>query len=396
MRLGSRAAFTPVLLACYAVTGVIHVGSIALSTLLPFQMIALGGSRTQVGLLFSVTTVVSMALRPAIGGWVDQLGPRRVMVPGVVALGVTSLLLQLAVTPETLVVLMIGLGLANGLISTPVSVLTATSSAPEHRGEALGTYYLASSVAIAVAPPLAFGLRALGGMPLAFSVVTVLAGVLAWLVTRLPAGPPSGVPAARPRVRLVSPRALPISGALALATLGHSSVYAFLPLYAISRGRGAALAWFFSVYPLWMIGCRALLRGLADRVSRVHVALGAMALLGVAFVLLALPPTPATFVLAAVTLGTGGAVLYPTLAALVIDRADESERGLALGTLSGSWDLGVVVGSVLVGFVTDRISYAAGFTVGALGAALGVLALALIESRRAATLAVTQPLTGRP
>jgi len=48
---------------------------------------------------------------------------------------------------------MMGLGLANGLISTPVSVLTATSTAPEHRGETLGTYYLASSIGIAVAPP---------------------------------------------------------------------------------------------------------------------------------------------------------------------------------------------------------------------------------------------------
>jgi MFS family permease len=334
--LGSRAAFTPILLTCYAITVAIHIGSIALSTLLPFQMVALGGSRTQVGLLFSVTTVVSMVLRPTVGGWVDQLGARWVMIPGIVALALTSLMLQLAATPEALIALMIGLGLANGLISTPASVLTATSSAPEHRGEALGTYYLASSVAIAVAPPLAFGLHALGGMPLAFAVVTVSAVVIAWLATRLPGGPPARGLTGSPRLRLVSSRALPVSGALVLATLGHSSVYAFLPLYAVSRGRGAALAWFFGIYPLWMIGCRALMRGVADRLNRVHVAVAAMALHGAAYLVLALPPTPVTLVLAAVTLGTGTAVLYPTLAALVVDRADEAERGLALGTLSGS------------------------------------------------------------
>lgn len=385
--LGSRAVFTPALVACYAITVALHVASIGLSTLLPFQMVALGGTGTQVGLLFSVMTVVSMVLRPTIGSWVDQLGARWVMVPGIAALTVTCLALQVVSAPEGLIALMIGLGLANALISTPASVLTATSTGPEHRGEALGTYYLASSVGVALAPPIAFGLQAVGGLPLAFAAMTAIASVIAWLVTRLP-----GAPSARPlggssRFRLVSVGALPVSGALVLATLGHSSVYAFLPLYAVSRGRGAALAWFFSVYPLWMIACRVLMRGIADRVSRGRVAMMAMALQAVAYLILALPPSPATLVLAAIALGTGGAVLYPTLAALVVDRADEADRGLALGTLSGSWDLGVVIGSVLIGAAADRVSYGAGFIVGALGAAVGTLALALGESRRTVAMA---------
>jgi MFS family permease len=154
------------------------VGSIALSTPHPFQMVALGGSGTQVGLLFSVTTLVSMVFRPTIGGWVDRVGAR----------ALTSLGLQLAATSATLIALMIGLGLANGLISTPASVLTAVSTAPAHRGEALGTYYPASSVGIAVAAPFAFAMQAAGGPALAFAAVTVVALVIAWLVARVPAG----------------------------------------------------------------------------------------------------------------------------------------------------------------------------------------------------------------
>jgi MFS family permease len=391
MFLGSRAAFTPILLTCYAITLAVHVGSIALSTLLPFRVVEVGGTGTQVGLLFSVMTVVSMVLRPTIGGWVDRLGARRVLIPGVAALALTSLALQLAATPRTLIVLMVGLGLANALISTPVSVSAATSTATAHRGEALGTYYLASSIGIALAPPFAFGLHALGGMPLVFWAVTVVAAVIAWLVTRVPAGPSPAAKRVTTRFRLVSAGALPVSGALVLATLGHSSFYAFLPLYAVSRGRGASLAWFFSVYPVCMIACRVLWRGLADRVNRVHVAAAAMALQAVAYLILALPPAPATLVLAAVVLATASAVLYPTLAALVVDRAGDSERGLALGTLSASWDLGVVIGSALTGVVVDRVSYGAGFVLAAVGAALGTLALAFIEIRRAAVSVSARP-----
>ena len=384
MLLGSRAAFAPILLTCYAITLALHVGSIALSTLLPFRMVEVGGSSTQVGLMFSVMTMVSMVLRPTVGAWVDRLGARRVLVPGVAALAFTSLALQLSATPPTLIALMVGLGLANALVSTPVSVLAAISTASAHRGEALGTYYLASSIGIALAPPFAVGLQALGGMPLAFGAVTAVAALIAWLVTRLPGSGSQRAGRVTAPLRLVSAAALPISGALMLATLGHSSFYAFLPLYAVSRGRGAALAWFFGVYPVWMIACRVLWRGLADRVNRMHVALAAMVLQAAAYAILALPPAPLTLAVAAVILATGTAVLYPTLAAQVIDRADATERGLALGTLSASWDLGVVIGSAVTGMVVDRVSYGAGFLVAASGATLGALAMALIEIRRVA------------
>ena len=380
---GSAATFTPTLLVCYGISFVANFGSISLSTVLPFHMIDLGGSRTQVGLMFSISTIISMVLRPTVGGWVDHFGARRVMAPGVIALAVTSVAFHFATAPVALIVLMMGIGLSNGLVSTPGSVVAATASDPVHRGEALGTYYLASSVAIALAPPLAFGLRATGGMALEFTTLSVVALALALLVARIPASPRATLPGAvLLRPRFVSVRALPLSGALVLATLGHSSVYAFLPLYAVSRGRGATLVWFFALYPLWMIGCRAALRGISDRVGHTRAAMIAMAVQTIGYVAISLVPTPLSLAVGAIALATGGAILYPTLVALVVDRADPSERGLAIGTLSGAWDLGVVIGSALVGVVADGISYGAGFLCGAAGTALGVVALALIEMRR--------------
>ena len=171
-------------------------------------------------------------------------------------------------------------------------------------------------------------------------------------------------------------------GEEALTTIGHSSSYAFLRLYAVSRGHGAAVVWFFAVYSIWLIVWRALLGGLSDRIGRARVALPAMVLTALAYFTLALPPTPASLMIAALLLGGGSAVLYPTLAALVVDRAPEGERGLALGTLSGAWDLGVVVGSALIGFVADRASFGSGFAMAGVAAMLGTLAFFLTERYR--------------
>jgi MFS family permease len=383
--------FTRTLVACYAITATVHLASIVLSTLLPFHLTALGGSKTQVGLLFSVMTVVSMFLRPAVGGWIDAVGVRPVLLPGVVALAVTSVALQLATTPTAVLALMVGLGVGNGLISTTASVLAAVSGSASHRGEVLGVYYLASSLAVAVAPPLAFGLLRLGGMPLGLAVVTALTAVIAGLVWRVPPTATVTGSSARRGFRLWSPGALPPSAVLVLATLGHSSIYAFLPLYAVSRGQGPAIAWFFAVYPLWLIGCRALLRGLSDQIGRARVIAPALVCQAGGLLALVPEPRPATLALAALLLASGAAVLYPTLAALVVDRAPDGERGLALGTLSGSWDLGVVVGSALIGIVSDRVSYGAGFAVAGGSATLALLTFVALERRqiRQAPLPVT-------
>jgi MFS family permease len=388
------AVLTRTLLACCAITAAIHLASIALNTLLPFHMTAIGGSKTQIGLLFSVMTAVSMVLRPAVGGWIDRAGANPVMFSGIAALALASIAFPVAAQPSIAIALTAGLGIANGLISTSASVLAARSTGPEHRGEALSLYYLASSLAVGAGPPAAFGLLALGGMSLAFGSVALIAIGMAALVFLLPTSATAPAPGAAPGFRLLSARAIPVSAALVLATIGHSSIYAFLPLSAISRGQQQALAWFFGVYPVCLIACRALLRGLSDRVGRARVALPAMALVACGFFALAVPPSAPSLVVAAFLLSCGASVLYPTLAALVVDHAPESERGLALGTLSGAWDLGVVLGSILVGAVADRVSYGAGFVVGGLGAVLGLIVFYVAERRRLGPTVLPQPAPG--
>jgi dipeptide/tripeptide permease len=56
-----------------------------------------------------------------------------------------------------------------------------------------------------------------------------------------------------------------------------------------------------------------------------------------------------------------------------------------MGTLSGSFDLGSVLGSLLVGFTVERVSFAAGFYTAAIGALAG-LTLFVMTERRVAVL----------
>jgi MFS family permease len=82
-----------------------------------------------------------------------------------------------------------------------------------------------------------------------------------------------------------------------------------------------------------------------------------------------------------VLLAAGSAVLYPMTVALVVERVPERERGVAIGTVSGAWDLGFFAGSLLIAAVVERASHGAGFATAAAVLPLALAGLAGVERR---------------
>jgi len=98
--------------------------------------------------------------------------------------------------------------------------------------------------------------------------------------------------------------------------------------------------------------------------------------------MLATPPTRLSLVIAAALLGSGNSMLYPTLVALVVDRTPLAERGRAIGTLSGAWDVGVAIGAPLIAALVQARGFASGFLASAVVTALGLGMLLLTERLR--------------
>jgi MFS family permease len=369
------------LLFCVVITLLLHVVTYLLNTQLPLQILALGGRHAHIGWLFAAITGVAMILRPQVGGWTDRYGGRRVMLPGAVTLVLTMIAFLFARTPGTLIALMVGLGIANALLSTTGSIVVANSSAPERRGEALSMYYVASSAGVATGPALGFALAAIGGMKLNLVVVITLSLVAAACVFALRTPPGKGAAAGAGLGPLWSRHAVSASLALMIITAGHSTVYAFLPLHSSAVGLGNA-AWFFPLMSGCTIASRLFLRRASDQFGRARVLVPALVALVSGNAVLAASPTIGSLILAAALLGTGNSMLYPTLVALVVDRTPVTERGLAIGTLSGAWDVGVFVGAPLIALLVEARGFSAGFLASALTVAAGLVAFLFSERGR--------------
>jgi MFS family permease len=155
--------------------------------------------------------------------------------------------------------------------------------------------------------------------------------------------------------------------------MGQSVLYSFLPLHAAAHGQDRHLTWFFGLYSTAMVVFRIGVSGLADRWGRTQLLLPALGLLAAGFAVLIAPPGPPRLALAALLLAAGSSALYPMLVALVVDRVPDRERGVAMGMVSGAWDLGIFAGSLLIAAVVERASLGAGF---AAASALTLSALA--------------------
>jgi predicted MFS family arabinose efflux permease len=278
---------------------------------------------------------------------------------------------------------MAGLGCGNGVLATAAGVFVAQASPSARRGEALSVYFLATALSFAAGPPLGLALYARAGIESCFAVAAGLGAEIALLNLILKA--PALGTAPSQGFRWFNRRALPAAATVVCVNIGYSSIYAFLPLYALASGLEGSLGWFYVLFAVCIITGRLTLRGLSDRIGRARVIVPAVTLTTLSYLVLTRPPRVPALAAAAIMLGAGVAMFYPTLLALLVDRTPEAERGSAMGTLSGSFDLGSVLGSLLVGFTVERVSFAAGFHTAAIGALAG-LTLFVVTERRVAVL----------
>ncbi|MEJ7696143.1 MAG: MFS transporter [Candidatus Limnocylindrales bacterium] len=155
-----------------------------------------------------------------------------------------------------------------------------------------------------------------------------------------------------------------------------------------------------AAYPaVWGLG-QMVTGALSDRIGRKGLIVGGMVIQGIALVTIALGSGFGTWLLAAIVLGVGTAMVYPTLLAVIVDVAEPAWRGAALGVYRLWRDLGFAVGAILAGLIADRFGMPVAIgTVGGLTVASGLVAarrLAETHPRRGARPLGFGPRAARP
>jgi MFS family permease len=161
-------------------------------------------------------------------------------------------------------------------------------------------------------------------------------------------------------------------------TMTFGAVISFLPLFVQAHNLGNP-GLYFTVYATIVVASRPIAGRMADRFGRERVIVPGMACLVVAMTLLAFTTTWWGLLWAAALQGLGFGCVHPAVMALVVDRSTQHDRGPALATLMGAFDIGVGLSAIGLGLVLEQTNFTVTYLCAAGIALIGGSVFALVS-----------------
>jgi len=314
---------------------------------------------------------VKAAANLAAGGLADRVGRKRILVAGWLAGVPVPFLLIWAPSWAWVVFANVLLGINQGLCWSTTVIMKIDLVGPERRGLAMGLNEFAGYVAVSLAAlatgylAAAHGLRPAPFYPgIAFALIGL--GLSAFAVRDTAefaqlegrrAGGPAPARSFGQILLLTSwrDRTLFAASQAGLANnLNDGAMWGLLPILLATRGLALdRIALVAAAYPaIW--GATQLATGsLSDRWGRKWMIAGGMWVQAAALALFAIGFDLVAWLTAAVLLGLGTALVYPTLLATVSDVAHPTWRASAVGVYRLWRDGGYAVGALVAGWCAD-------------------------------------------
>jgi MFS family permease len=352
--------------------GYVHLGG---------KLEQLGADRFEIGIVMGTMAAAAIAARPWVGRAIDTHGRRFVLLLGS-AIHVVATLGYLAVDDlgPLLYLIRVVHGLADAMLFSVLFTIAADIVPRARRTEGIALFGISGMIPLALAGWLGDAVLARGDYETLFWITAgaAILGTIAGLP--LPDSrpdPDEPTNPARSYFRAVTdPPLRPLWMLGFCFALAVSSYFAFLRPFIDTSDSGGTVRGFFVAYTIAAIGLRLGLGWLPDRIGARPTLLPAVVCTGVGTLLLAWAGDAWTVVVAGALCGVGHGFSFPILSALVVARAQPSERGTALASFTALFDLGLLVGGPLLGLVAQLADYSAMFTTAGIVAIAGVVVFA--------------------
>lgn len=349
----------------------------AQTTILPIYILnELGGTLTQAGLAMTLFMLSSIAVRPFSGLIIEKLGRKKTLYLSESLFCLFAVAYIFADNLTALLVIRFLHGIWFSILTT-VTVPIANDFIPAQRkGEGMGYFVMSVNLGIVLGPLL--GLTLMQDFSYLF-VTSILAGIIVLgfiFCFMIPIA--QYIPTPQPVQRRLSlddfmeKKALSVSVLALLISFSYASIMSYISPFADAKGLLEYAGLFFVVFAVAMMSLRPITGKIYDRKGPSYVIYPAIALFALGLALLSQIQTLTGFMLAAVCIGMGFGSVQPCLQTLAIQRAPKARIGHATSTFFTCYDIGIVLGSLLLGLMIAKYSYSFAYLV---CAALTVLSL---------------------
>ncbi|MCL6239495.1 MFS transporter [Acinetobacter sp. ANC 5033] len=340
----------------------------ALLTILPiYIMKELGGSIQQAGMALTLFLVSSIAIRPFSGMIIERFGKANsVRISGFIFV-VFALSYLWIDSMWSLLVIRFLHGFWFSILTT-VNVPIVNDYIPDHRkGEGMGYFVMSTNLGVVIGPFLALSMIQFSSFSTLFAVLALLVAVgyiFTWLVqiqehVQHKSSDQASQSAAIQWRDVIETRVLAISFVALLTAFAYSSVMSFITAYAELKHLLAYTSIFFIVFAVSMLIVRPWVGKVYDRKGPSAVIYPFFICFAIGLVVVSFLTNQWVLWISAVFMGIGYGSVFPCLQTVAIQTVEKARIGHAISTFFALFDIGLAVGSVIMGVLIAYFGFQA-------------------------------------
>lgn len=320
---------------------------------LPLYVVELGGNDTDVGLIMGLFTLAAVVARPIIGGLLDRYGRKIFIIIGLIFFTIGLFAYHWAMTVVFLLALRLIHGVSWAMSTTAIGTAVTDMIPASRRGEGMGWYGMSITIAMAVGPLIgvwliqSFSFASLLNVATGLSVIAILFA----LTTNIPKIDLQQTG----KIVLFERSVFSITLVMFFLAFTYGGIMTFLPLFVETIQVNAGT--FFLIYAISLAATRPFAGKLADKRGESIVVIPSFFILISALIVLSFSTGLTGIVITAILYGIGFGAAQPVLQAATINLVPPEKRGVANASFFTAFDLGIGLGSIILGFVSRMVGF---------------------------------------
>lgn len=379
--------WTKSFLLCLANNLFLFIFYFAQTTILPIYILKeLGGSVTQAGLTLTLFMVSAILIRPFSGLIIEKLGQRRTLIISATMFCFIAFSYLFISNMTNLYILRLIHGVWFSILTTVCVPVVNQFISDSRRGEGMGYYAMSMNLGIVLGPLIGLSL-----IPyLSYTMVTAvlvamifIGYIFCFLIPVQEVKQPDSE-AEKTKLGLsdfVERKSLTIALMAMMISFSYASIMSFIAPFASSIHLMQYAGLFFVVFAISMMSLRPITGKIYDRKGPQYVIYPAVLTFSLGLLVLSQIHTLTGFMLAAVLIGLGFGSAQPCLQTLAIQRAPKHRIGYATSTFYTCYDIGIAIGSLVVGMMIAKQSFSFAFIICAALTALSLLYFKFVVQR---------------
>jgi MFS family permease len=335
-----------------------------ISTLPVYISNELKAPESLVGIVMACYVIAAILIRPFCGFSLDKFGRKTIFLISLSIYALTFTGYIFATTILAMLIIRFAHGLTWGLTTTSNSTVAGDIIPENRRGQGFGYFGVSTTAGMALGPMIGTIIFQHGGystMFLAGCMISIVSMGLAATI-RYPKYYTPKVSLQFKWRNLVETKTIIPSINLLIIMLTYGGLISFVALFGHEIGIRNPSG-FFLIYALGIISSRFAIGKALDRNGPRSIIIICLSMLIIGFPLLSLWQNQAGFYTAALILGFGNGVVFPTFQTMTNNMVPASRRGAASSTLFISVDIGMGLGMILAGIISQYFSIATAFLV---------------------------------